>query len=204
MVTSTPPTPALPDKLFESARKEFLAYGFADANVGRIAAAAGMSKKTIYKYVPSKEALFLALVESVLHGSRLMLDGLDPQAAPAVRLTACLEAFAQLAFSEEGITSYRLVMSEGIRFPEMARSYIDTINRYSVPILANELTAFAATRHRSIGDPTFAAKMLLAMVIAEPLRDAALGIALPPTGAAFDERLASAVGIFLNGVGRTS
>jgi AcrR family transcriptional regulator len=191
---------ALPGPLLKSARTEFLRYGFADANIGRIATAAGMSKKTIYKYVPSKEALFLALVESVLSGQSLVLNILDRDAPPSVRLTAYLKAFAELAFSDEGITSYRLVTTEGVRFPDMARTYIEMLNRYSVQVLAGELTVYANAGQIRISDAAAAAQMLLAMVVAAPLRDAALGIGLPPSGAALDERLTEVVQIFLYGV----
>lgn len=194
--------PALPAALLHSARAEFLAQGFAKANVGRIAAAAGMSKKTIYKYVPSKEALFLALLESVLSGPALMLEILDPAASPALRLTTYLRAFARLAFSAEGIMSYRLAMIEGLHVPQVARTYIDAVNRYSLRLLSEELAAHAAAGRMRIADPDHSAQMLLAMIVAVPLRDAALGLAEPPEGAALDERLNDAVATFLHGVSR--
>ncbi len=53
-------------KIVAAAKKEFLTYGFADASMRRIAAAAGMSAAGLYKHFPSKEDMFGSLVDPVL------------------------------------------------------------------------------------------------------------------------------------------
>jgi AcrR family transcriptional regulator len=56
------------EKIIAAARAEFLAYGFADASMRRIAEAAGMSAAGLYKHFPSKEDMFAALVEPACSG----------------------------------------------------------------------------------------------------------------------------------------
>ena len=51
-----------------AARDEFMTYGFADASMRRIAAAAGMSAAGLYKHFPGKEDMFAALVEPACQG----------------------------------------------------------------------------------------------------------------------------------------
>ena len=51
------------EKTIAIAWDEFLAYGFADASMQRIADAAGMSAAGLYKHFPSKKEMFAALVE---------------------------------------------------------------------------------------------------------------------------------------------
>lgn len=46
------------EHIFEPARGLFFKYGFSKVTTDEIAAAAGVSKKTLYKYFDSKEALF--------------------------------------------------------------------------------------------------------------------------------------------------
>jgi len=56
------------EKIIAAAKKEFLTYGFADASMRRIAAAAGMSASGLYKHFASKEEMFSALVEPAYQG----------------------------------------------------------------------------------------------------------------------------------------
>lgn len=60
------------EQIIEAARKEFMAYGFADASMRRIAAAAGMSASGLYKHFPGKEEMFAALVEPAYQGLMAM------------------------------------------------------------------------------------------------------------------------------------
>ena len=56
------------EKIIAAARKEFLTYGFTDASMRRIAAAAGMSASGLYKHFAGKEEMFSALVEPDYQG----------------------------------------------------------------------------------------------------------------------------------------
>ncbi len=56
------------EKIVAAARKEFLTYGFTDASMRRIAAAAGMSASGLYKHFAGKEEMFSALVEPAYQG----------------------------------------------------------------------------------------------------------------------------------------
>ncbi len=60
------------ERIIEAARQEFMTYGFADASMRRIAAAAGMSASGLYKHFPGKEEMFAALVEPACQGLMAM------------------------------------------------------------------------------------------------------------------------------------
>lgn len=191
--------PDVRTRLIAVATEEFLDYGFAEANVGRIAAAAGISKKTVYKHIPSKEALFRAVLESRLRLPALALEARRKNFTPREGLSAYLRAFAELAFSREGIQSYRLMLSEGARFPDMARIYMSAVHTLGVGRLAEELSSHNKAGHLRVADASMAASMLMAMVFADPMRNAAIGIAPPPTKADIEVLIATAVDIFLKG-----
>lgn len=55
--------PQTTEKLLSAAEKEFLEYGYADANLRRISAASGVSTHTIYTRFKDKAGLFDALVK---------------------------------------------------------------------------------------------------------------------------------------------
>ncbi len=56
------------EKIIAAAWKEFLAYGFADASMRRIAQEVGMSASGLYKHFAGKEEMFSALVEPACRG----------------------------------------------------------------------------------------------------------------------------------------
>ena len=56
------------EMIITAARNEFMTYGFADASMRRIAAAAGMSVAGLYKHFANKEEMFSALVEPACQG----------------------------------------------------------------------------------------------------------------------------------------
>jgi AcrR family transcriptional regulator len=84
-------------KLLAAAGEEFARVGLERANVDAISLAAGYAKGTIYNYFPSKEELFLAVVEEA--SAQATASGSSPAAhAPArERLAAVLAGFCAWA-----------------------------------------------------------------------------------------------------------
>lgn len=61
-------TAGVTEALLESAKKEFLKYGFHDANLRRISAASGVSTNSIYTRFGDKSGLFSAVVKPAADG----------------------------------------------------------------------------------------------------------------------------------------
>jgi AcrR family transcriptional regulator len=79
-------------KLLAAAGEEFARVGMERANVDAISLAAGYAKGTIYNYFPSKEDLFLAVVEEA--AAQATASGAAPaNAAARGRLAATLAGF---------------------------------------------------------------------------------------------------------------
>lgn len=187
------------DRLLHCARRAFLEHGFADANVSRIAEAAGISKKTVYKHVESKEALLLAVMADALSGPAQRLQTPDPSHDLVTRLESYLLAFAELALSADGVASYSLILREGARFPQIAHTYVNSVHDFGIRPLMIELEAYRDAGQLQFTDSEFAACALLSMVIDDPLRDQMLGIAPPPTTEFLLQRIRHSVQIFLHG-----
>ncbi|RIU17472.1 TetR/AcrR family transcriptional regulator, partial [Mycobacteroides abscessus] len=60
VTTSAPPT----DAVLDAARTEFERHGMRRANMDAIARRAGVSRRTLYRRFPTKEALFEHLIEA--------------------------------------------------------------------------------------------------------------------------------------------
>lgn len=53
-------------QIIESAIQEFLAAGFSDTSMDKVAACANVSKRTVYNHFESKEALFIGVIDHML------------------------------------------------------------------------------------------------------------------------------------------
>src|SRR5215467_5025751 len=78
--------------IFDAARAEFAATGYAATSMETVAKRAGISTKTLYRLIPNKAALFEAMVTDRIAGfvSRVKLracEGNDVEAALADALT---------------------------------------------------------------------------------------------------------------------
>jgi AcrR family transcriptional regulator len=84
------------ERLLAAAAQEFAQAGFERASVDAISLAAGYAKGTIYNYFPSKEDLFLAVVEEA--SARAAASSAVPADAPArQRLAAVIAGFCAWA-----------------------------------------------------------------------------------------------------------
>ena len=114
-----------PAELLEAALAVFAEKGFAAARMEDIAARAGAAKGTIYLYFPSKEAVFEALVRSVVvpnieRAEALAAEHQGPMAALLRQLMGVLAGVLQ-----EGriVVLPRLIIGELYKFPSLARFY---------------------------------------------------------------------------------
>jgi len=117
-------TAARREAILAAALDEFSARGFAATRLEDVARRAGVAKGTIYLHFADKEALFQELVRTMLGPLVASLDQLRTTDLP---IRAVLERFADLFVI--GIYGTRrrdvahLVISEGARFPTLAKFY---------------------------------------------------------------------------------
>jgi AcrR family transcriptional regulator len=112
-VTTRSPKPRLRghqrrDLIVEAALREFAEHGYESASMGRIAAAAGVSRSVLYDHFPSKHALFV----EVLSGQHDVLLGhlsepIASQGPMRGRIRGTFDAF--FAFAEERPLAFRLL-----------------------------------------------------------------------------------------------
>ena len=191
---------AAASRLLDAAAAEFIAKGFDAALVDTIARNAGISKKTIYRCIASKEELFAAVVEALFATVAVApIRAQDGRRPIEDRLRELLHAFARLAFSRDGIGAYRLVLTEAARFPAIGRAYIDALGHHWKAALTSCLQQAADAGTIRLADPATASALLIAMVLAEPMRDAALGLIDPPGGEQVDRMIDAALALFFDG-----
>lgn len=112
-------------QILDAALDVFLEKGFAEARLEDVAARAGVAKGTIYLYVPSKQALFEALMQSGIGGPIGEIAGrveaLDLSAEE--QLKAFFLFLRKEVLGTRRVDIVRLLLMEAGRFPELAEAY---------------------------------------------------------------------------------
>jgi AcrR family transcriptional regulator len=106
--------------LLTSARQAFLDHGLAGCSVDHIARLSGVSKSTIYRHFPNKEAIFEAVNLRIAEkqGQEVTAFALDIQ-HPAETLKAFARHIYAIDTKPEYLESFRLFIAEAGRMPEL-------------------------------------------------------------------------------------
>lgn len=153
-----------------AARRLFLEKGYEATSMDAVAAAAPVSKRTLYQHFPGKAELFGAVIdEAWSHFTRAPLipseDAGDPRAVLKAYVARLTEHWAR----PDVIPLLRLVIAEAPRFPELSQAYFAAGKEPAVKGLAAYLSALVAEGRLPAGrDPQLMAAQFLG-AIKEPL-----------------------------------
>jgi AcrR family transcriptional regulator len=115
--------------IVDAALKAFLEAGYAEASVNRIAAAAGVSIKTLYRHYESKDDLFSAVMQAACGKPPSDSDEQDAPPPtwyalpPAEALPQAGAEYLRHVLSQDQLALYRVVVRDAHRFPELGRRY---------------------------------------------------------------------------------
>lgn len=119
---------ARPSEIIEAALQLFHQKGFSATKIDEVAAAAGVTKGTVYLYFPSKEALFKAVVQDrVLPNLARMKEAVTQFTGSRTQCLAyVLRGMAQALNDCNGSIS-KLMIAEAGNFPDLAVFYNDEV-----------------------------------------------------------------------------
>ncbi len=140
----------------------FGTQGFARTSLAQVAAAAGVSRSTLFKRFPTKDSLFDAIVTDVWtpHARPADLDPADPEAG----LRALGTRYAELLTRPGMADLFRLVISEAPTSPELGRRQFDLGKMPFFEEVRGYLEAASRARTLAVDDPTMAATQMLGMI----------------------------------------
>lgn len=120
--------PAFPnDKslaVLDAATTVFLTHGFSAATTDMIQREAGVSKKTMYECFPSKEAMFVAVIERQCASMASTIHAIQPaQGNIRKTLEDIGRAYLEIVLAEAGVALFRVVVAEAPRFPDAGRRF---------------------------------------------------------------------------------
>ncbi|MBV8882828.1 MAG: TetR/AcrR family transcriptional regulator, partial [Chroococcidiopsidaceae cyanobacterium CP_BM_RX_35] len=137
--------------------KVFLRHGYAGTSMDRVAAAAGVSKQTIYTHFQDKNGLFTALIERVTTRQLQLEFGPEPfQGEPSTLLRRIAQGYLNKMDDREFIDLLRVVIAESDRFPELAKLYTRTVIQ---PTCLGLSMYFAAHPELNLPDPAASAQI---------------------------------------------
>ncbi|RCW79256.1 TetR family transcriptional regulator C-terminal domain-containing protein [Paracoccus lutimaris] len=116
----------------------FAAQGFRGATLDQIAAAANLSKPNLLYYFPSKEAVYLALLDSLLQDWLKPLHAIDPEGEPVEELLAYIRS--KLKMSRSHARESRLFAGEVLA----GAPHISAVLKGPLRALVNEKAALIA------------------------------------------------------------
>ena len=157
--------------IVDAARTSFLEHGYAGTSMSGLLKTLGGSKGTLWAHFRSKEDLFAAVIEdlSVLFRSQID-DVLASEGDLEASLFAFCHTFLEKITSPEGEATWRLVVAESSRFPEVGQIFHD---RAAIRV-QGRLHAFLAKQieeGRLIDeDPAPMVEMLMSLCVGQHMR----------------------------------
>jgi AcrR family transcriptional regulator len=187
------------DELLDCALDHFLDRGYEAATIEAIAAAVGMTKRTVYARHADKTALFRAAVHRAI--ARYAITDERIEATDCGDLEQTLHNIARLRIdlvsSTQGLKLQRIINTESYRFPEIFTEVYEIGTLPTIRFLARLLRRETQAGRLAIDEPAKAANVFMSMVVSGPVRIIVSGNPLPQ--AEIDERITYAVRLFLIG-----
>ena len=164
------------EAILDAAQRAFADHGFAATNMDAVAAAAGVSKLTVYRHFSTKAALF---AEAVASKCRTILGDIEGLAAsgggPRAALVSAGRAFLGLVLHPDAMAVHRLVAAERGQAPELGRLFYE----HAVVTAKQRFTTLVGdlvTRGALAGDPPTIAQDYLALLRGRPMMHAEFGV----------------------------
>lgn len=159
--------------ILDAATTLFLAEGYLATSMDQIAAAAAVSKQTVYKQFADKQTLFREIVTGTV------AEVSDPVAEQVASLPGSTDLAAGLRDLARALLAQviqprmmqlrRLVIGEAGRFPELGRLFYDRGPGRTIGTLAAAFESLAARGALRLEDPRLAAEHFNWLVMSPPL-----------------------------------
>ena len=130
--TTAPVLPSTPDpdsrveKFLQAAIEVFLEKGYRNAHLSDIVTRSGGSLTTLYQAYGSKKGLVRAIMERCIGGFAQTMDALhDSPLPPEQALPIAAEGMLEEILSPRHIVTHRIVVAEGVSFPDLRDWYFE-------------------------------------------------------------------------------
>ncbi|MDR3520003.1 MAG: TetR/AcrR family transcriptional regulator [Acidocella sp.] len=191
-------SPERRERIVAGAAAVFIRDGYEGASMSQIAAAANVSKGTLYNYFPGKEALFAAFVRENCDClvQEVFKDAPEGNAVEAELARIC-RAMLRMMLSARGMAIYRVAVMEASKFPELAQAFIEAGPNIMVAKMAAWISRQVAVGRLRASDPVFAAEQFFALSQTRLVMRARTNAAFRASEAEIEQVVDGAVRVFL-------
>ena len=146
------------------AKDVFLRHGFEGASMDGIAAAAGVSKMTVYRYFRSKEALFAGVIRDLCE--RIINEDLERmlERRPEEALRGFARKMVTILFARDTVELHRIVIAESRRFPALGRLFYKSGPEACIAMLAAYLERHSSRKTLNLRNPRRTAEEFLELL----------------------------------------
>ena len=183
--------------LLDAAAAELGSGNFANVTMDAIARSAGISKKTLYQLVASKEELVSQLVARDLSTLELLLEsGIDCAESLLAELRMYLYLWARLTLSPLALGIYLMAAQGRENAPGIARIWYQEGAERCLNLLRGWLGKAAGKGLLAREDVEPAVELIDALLISQPLKLFTLGVQQSWSDEQIGERVEVALGMF--------
>ena len=148
------------EAILQAAIAEFRSSGFEITSMDKIAATAGVSKRTVYNHFPSKEALFAEILNRLWHSITAEQDVSYSCEKPLrEQLRALLQAKLRMLADENFLDLARIAIAATIHSPERAQDMVGRMGEREEGLTAWIRLAQADGQLKPV-EPAFAAQQM--------------------------------------------
>ena len=156
-----------PGEIIEAALECFVAKGFMATRLDEVAQRAGVSKGTLYLYFDNKEALFKAVVETLvvpeIDQTEQQIQTFDGSAAELI--SHLVQQWWESVGESQLSGLPKLIISEAGNFPELASFYVENVISRVRRLIAQLITRGIEAGEFKRCEPAYAARLLLAPLV---------------------------------------
>ena len=153
----------------DAAATLFLEKGYQGTSMDDIAAAAQVSKQTIYTHVANKQELFSDLVLGNADRVEGFIAGLSVGPDVEEGLVKIARDYVRFVSRPDVIRLRRLVIAEAGRFPELARAYYERVPMRVIAAFARLFTVLTHDGRLHVEDANTAAEHFVWLALGVPL-----------------------------------
>ena len=194
-----------PQQIRDAAVRLFLEQGYGAVTMDTIAREAGVSKATIYAHFPDKAVLFEDLIKEECARQWPTVALLDEEPGDLREaLGAIGKAYAEFLVSPKVLQTFRMVIAESPRSPELGRAFYEAGPRRITDKLAAYLARAEAQGKLELDDPRLAARQFFSMLRCEHHLRALTGVETAPPPAEIARVANGATEVFLRAYARST